>query len=81
MRPSGELHTLPAPAGDGSGWRNEVNGRVLSRHKEREVAAAAGEAIARQMKLSHVVHESDGSVAERDGVRVAGDMAVGPGEQ
>ena len=43
--------TVPTPSG--KGWRNEVNGRVITRHPEMESAEEAGREIARRLRLKH----------------------------
>ena len=40
MKRGGGVHTVPKP--EGSGWVNEVNGKILSRHRSKEVAVVAG---------------------------------------
>jgi hypothetical protein len=56
MKPATEVHTVPA----GPRWANTVGGRIVSRHRTREAAIAAGAAIASQLRVEHVVHSGDG---------------------
>jgi hypothetical protein len=58
----GWVHTV---YGNGR-WRNEVeDGQILSAHDTREAAVEAGSVMARQLKTEHVVHNSDGTIAQQ----------------
>ena len=47
------------PARSRSGWWNELDGKVLSKHQRKEVAVAAGREIARELHVEHTIHEGD----------------------
>lgn len=63
MKDGGAVHTVPADDGK-AGWWNKRDGRVLSRHREREMAVEAGCEIARNLRVAHTIHRSDGAIAE-----------------
>ena len=65
MNPGGGVHTVPAPEGE-TGWRNKVDGDVVSRHKTKETAVAAGRAIARKLRVEHSIHRADGAITEKN---------------
>lgn len=49
------------------GWRNEIEGEaVLSTHATRGEAVDAGREGARRRQTEHVIHNSDGSIGERN---------------
>jgi hypothetical protein len=54
------------PKLEGSGWVNEVNGKILSRHRTKDVAVEAGREIARRLKVEHSIHRSDGVISEKN---------------
>ena len=59
----GWLHTVP----DGNQWRNETEGgEALSTHETKEEAVQAGRDEARERSTEHVIHNADGSIAERN---------------
>jgi hypothetical protein len=59
----GWIHTVHR---DGQ-WVNEVEeGEVLSRHTTKEEAVEAGRQAAIQRKTEHVIHNMDGTIAERN---------------
>lgn len=58
----GRVHTTPDP--NGSGWVNQVDGRVVSRHNTQTTAAAQGRTIARVEGAEHVIHRPDGRIRE-----------------
>ena len=58
------VHTVPARTGEG--WWNEVDGKVLTRHRVKEVAVAAGREIARQLEVEHTIHRGDGVITEKN---------------
>ena len=64
MKRGGGVHTAPKP--EGSGWINEVNGRILSRHRTKEVAVAAGREIAIRLKVEQTIHRTDGVIGEKN---------------
>jgi len=64
MRRGGGVHTVPKL--EGSGWVNEVNGKILSRHRTKDVAVEAGREIATRLKVEHSIHRSDGVISEKN---------------
>jgi hypothetical protein len=64
MRRGGGVHTVPNPAG--SGWCNEVDGKILSRHRVKELAVEAGREIARKLRVEHTIHRTDGVISEKN---------------
>lgn len=57
------VHTVPK----GSEWKNEIEGDGdLSTHDTKEQAVEAGRAEARRRQTEHVIHNTDGSIAERN---------------
>ena len=58
----GGVHTVPAR--EGTGWWNERNGKIVSRHREQDAAVEAGREFARQVREEHTIHRSDGVVTE-----------------
>ena len=61
---SGFVHTVHK---DGS-WSNKVEGDdgAVSTHATKVVAVAAGREEAMRRKTEHVIHNEDGSIAERN---------------
>ena len=66
MKQGGGVHTVPVPESEGKGWRNKVDGVVLSRHRTKEVAVATGREIARRLKVEHTIHNEDGEIGEKN---------------
>jgi hypothetical protein len=64
MRRGGGVHTVPSPVG--GGWWNERNGKVLSRHRVKRAAVAAGREIAKQLEEEHSIHREDGAITEKN---------------
>ena len=64
MGRGGGVHTVPAREGDG--WWNEVNGKVMTRHREKDIAVEAGREIARKLGVEHTIHRSDGVMTEKN---------------
>ena len=64
MKRGGGVHTVPNP--QGAGWCNEVNGKIVSRHRTKELAEAAGRAIASRMRVEHTIHRTDGVITEKN---------------
>ena len=54
---------MPMPAATGSGWWNKVDGKVVSRHRRKDVAVECGRTIA--VKLE--VEQSDVNVIDAAG--------------
>lgn len=63
MTRGGGVHTVP---GKVPGWVNEMAGSVLSRHRTREEAIAAGRRYAIRMRVEHTIHKTDGVIAEKN---------------
>lgn len=58
-----EVHTVPT---DG-GWANELpGGEVLSSHENKDDAVAAGREQAIERQAEHVIHNADGTIAEKN---------------
>jgi hypothetical protein len=64
MKRGGGVHT--SPKSEGSGWINQVNGKVVSRHRTKAVAVAAGREIAKGLKVEHTIHRTDGVISEKN---------------
>ncbi|MBA3891015.1 MAG: hypothetical protein H0X64_10835 [Gemmatimonadaceae bacterium] len=60
LKPPGAVHTVAT----GPGWTNTQDGRVLSRHPEREEALTAGFEIARIMGVEHVIYHEAPATSE-----------------
>jgi hypothetical protein len=59
----GWIHTVHR---DGR-WLNEVEGgEILSTHQTKEEAVDAGRGFAQQRRTEHVIHNMDGTIAERN---------------
>ena len=58
-----EVHTTPNPGG--SGWVNEIDGRIVSRHRSRFVAEMEGRRLATERSAEHVIHGENGDVRQR----------------
>jgi hypothetical protein len=55
---------VPSPIS--AGWWNKVDGKVISRHRLKENAVEAGRAVARELKVEHTIHLSDGSIGDKN---------------
>lgn len=64
MNRGGGVHTTPAATG--RGWVNQSDGHVLSRHRTKVVAVAAGRDAARARQVEHTIHRMDGRIAEKN---------------
>lgn len=64
MKRGGGVHTTPAAERDG--WWNKVDGRVLSRHRLKVEAVAAGREIARRLQVEHTIHREDGQISVKN---------------
>ena len=61
-----EVHTVPDARREGW-WVNEYRGKVVGRrHRTKEVAVAAGRAIAQKVFAEHVIHRKDGVIKEKN---------------
>ena len=56
------VHTTTDPKG--TGWVNQANGTVLTRHRKKTRAIAAGRALAKQHATDFTNHRKDGSVIQ-----------------
>lgn len=56
----------PVPAEGRRGWWNKVDGKVLSRHRTKEVAVEAGHEIAKRLEVEHTIHRADGVITEKN---------------
>ena len=65
MDRGGGVHTVPASAGR-SKWWNEMDGKVMSRHRTKEVAEEVGRVIARKLGVEHTIHREDGVITEKN---------------
>ena len=64
MNRGGGVHTVPNP--NGRGWWNKYDGKVLSRHRTKDVAVAAGRAIAKQLEGEHSIHREDDAITAKN---------------
>ena len=64
MKRGGGVHTVPVP--NGPGWRNERNGKILSRHDTKAEAVAAGRESAILLREEHSIHREDGAITEKN---------------
>lgn len=64
MHRGGGVHTVPAR--EGHGWWNEMDGEILSRHREKHLAVEAGREIALRRKVEHTIHNKDGEIGEKN---------------
>ena len=62
MEENGRVHTVPAK--DGKGWWNKVDGQVMTRHRRKAEAEAAGRMIAKKLGVEHKIHRGDGVITE-----------------
>lgn len=65
MKRGNGVHTVPSE-GPRKGWWNKVDGRILSRHRTKETAVAAGRVMAQQLEVEHHIHRSDGVITEKN---------------
>jgi hypothetical protein len=64
MKRGGGVHTVPSA--DNTRWANTVDGKVLSRHRLKAEAVAAGREIARRLEVEHTIHNTDGQISEKN---------------
>lgn len=64
MKRGGGVHTVPV--GERDRWCNKVDGKVLSRHRVKDEAVAAGREIARRLRVEHAIHREDGQISEKN---------------
>ncbi len=48
------------------GWWNKVDGKVVSRHRLKEMAVEAGREIAKRLEVEHTIHREDGAITEKN---------------
>lgn len=60
------MHTVPVEGQGRIRWWNKRNGDVLSKHREKKIAIAAGREFARQYKEEHTIHNQDGQISEKN---------------
>lgn len=65
MNRGGGVHTVPAE-GTTKGWWNKKDGRILSRHRTKETAVAAGRVMAKQLEVEHTIHRGDGVITKKN---------------
>lgn len=59
----GWIHTVH----EGGMWVNKVEGgQVLSRHRTKDAAVAAGRTAAKAGRTEHLIHNMDGTIAYRN---------------
>lgn len=59
-----EVHTVPNPKG--SGWVNEISGRIASQHRKQSTAVEAGRHQAIERQAEHVIHGRNGQIREKN---------------
>ena len=64
MKRGGGVHTVPQYSA--VRWANEVDGKVLSRHRTKEAAEEAGREIAKRLRVEHTIHLQDGEIGEKN---------------
>src|SRR5688572_20884471 len=64
MKRGGGVHTVPDRRT--RGWKNRMGSKVLSRHKFKAGAVAAGREIAMQLRVEHTIHRQDGEISEKN---------------
>jgi hypothetical protein len=64
VKRGGGVHTVPSPIG--KGWWNEYDGEVLSKHRIKRAAEAAGREIAKLLEVEHSIHRGDGAITEKN---------------
>jgi hypothetical protein len=65
MKRGGGVHTVPAES-PARGWWNKVDGKIMSRHNNKDVAVEAGRMIAKSLGVEHTIHRSDGVISEKN---------------
>jgi hypothetical protein len=60
----GGVHTTPNPSG--SGWVNQVGGKVISEHRRKETAEDAGRKEAERRETEHTIHKRNGQIGEKN---------------
>jgi hypothetical protein len=56
------VHTTPDP--DGTGWVNQGNGVILTHHRKKATAIAAGRRAAKRHGVEFTIHRKDGVVID-----------------
>ena len=57
---SNGIHTTTNPSG--TGWVNQANGVVLTRHRTKQVAIGEGRLLAKRHGAQYTIHRKDGTV-------------------
>ncbi len=58
-----EVHTVPTD----KGWATKLpGGKVLSNHKRKDTAQAAGRKQAIQRQAEHLIHKKDGTIGQKN---------------
>ncbi|MNC59742.1 hypothetical protein D3C75_1095720 [compost metagenome] len=60
-RRKGNIHTTPSGSG---GWDTQAEGEVISHHRTKAEAEAAGREAAKQARTELKVHNKDGKISE-----------------
>lgn len=58
----GGVHTTPS----GSGWANQIGGKVISEHRTKERAVEVGRSEARHRETEHTIHNRNGQIGEKN---------------
>ena len=58
------VHTVPNP--NGSGWANEVNGRVQTTHRTQVAAITQGRKLAIKLETEHSIHNREGRIRAKN---------------
>lgn len=66
MERGGGVHTVPAEGDGRTRWWNKRKGEILSRHRNKEIAVAAGREFARQYGEEHTIHNLDGQISGKN---------------
>lgn len=64
MKRGGGVHTTPARRL--TGWINQADGRILSQHRTKREAVAAGRDAARAQQVEHTIHRKDGRIGQKN---------------
>ena len=62
----GDVHTTLDPDPEKDGWVNQVDGRIVSRHLTKQLAVERGRELAIGKGSEHVIHNKDGTIAEKN---------------
>jgi hypothetical protein len=59
-----QVHTTPNP--DGSGWVNQVGGKIVSTHRLKERAVDQGRETAKARHTEHAILNHDGQIGRKN---------------